>query len=368
MNDALLKSLTLLLLIIIGLLLKGKFGNRDQVNGIKELVLTIALPTTIFISLMKIEMDGALLMVPVMTLAFNCIMYVLTPLSFGWFHIEKDSAAARTMTMLVPSLAPGLSCFPFIAEFLGQKSLAVAALADVGNKFFVLIALYMLALSMYLKNNKAAGSEAPVNRSDKIKSLLKSLVSEPINLFIFAALALLGFGVGYDSLPAVITSVFDRTSAMMTPLVLIYIGLAVQLKEGKKKMVMSILMFRAGITLLLSGLVIFLAGIADPGTALLVVVIPLSSASFWPMAHISAFNLKEDTAGVSREGRTFDLNLAILVLAFSLPFSTLLILGILSSGTLFAHTPTLIFSGLALLAVSFVPQLLTKVHFGLSKA
>lgn len=351
-----------------GLLLKGKFGNRDQVNGIKELVLTIALPTTIFISLMKIEMDSSLLMVPVLTLAFNCIMFILTPLSFGLFNIEKDSAAARTMLMLVPSLAPGLSCFPFIAEFLGQKSLAVAALADVGNKFFVLIALYMLALSMYLKNNQMVNGESPVNRGEKIKSLLKSLISEPINLFIAAAMVLLGLGVSYDSLPVVVTNVFDRTSAMMTPLVLIYIGLAVQLKEGKKRMVMSILLFRAGITMFLSGLLILLAGITDSGTALLAVVIPLSSASFWPMAHISAFNLKEDTAGVPKERRTFDLNLAILVLAFSLPFSTLLVLAILSSGTFFASTPTLIFTGLILLVASFVPQLITRVHFKLSKA
>ena len=51
--------------------------------------------------------------------------------------------------MLLPSLAPGLSCFPFIIVYLGDEYLALAALADVGNKIFVLILLYMLAMHWY---------------------------------------------------------------------------------------------------------------------------------------------------------------------------------------------------------------------------
>ncbi len=356
------------MLILIGLLLKSRFRSKEQVNGIKEIVLTIALPATIFISLMQIEMDQTLLVVPLLALCFNCMMFLVMPLSFSLFRIDKNSAAARTMTMLVPSLAPGLSCFPFIAEFLGQQSLAVAALADVGNKFFVLIALYMVGLNMFLKNGEVTPEGNPVGSRSKIRSLLKSLISEPINLIIALALLLLGLGFNYSSLPVMITNVFDRASAMMTPLVLIFIGLAVQLKEGKKRMVISILVFRAGVTLILSGLLIQICGITDTTTALLLTVIPLSATSFWPMAHISMFNLKEDQGNVPREKRTFDLNLAILVLAFSLPFSTLLILGILSSGTFFTHPSTVLATGVLLALTAAVPPLLSKVPVKLHKA
>ena len=364
MSDALQKTITLLLLIILGLLLKSKFKSKDQTNGIKEIILSVALPSTIFISLMKIDIDSSMIIIPVVTLVFNFLMFFSAPLAFSLFGIEKNSPTGRTLMMLIPSLAPGLSCFPFIAEFLGEKSLAIAALADVGNKFFVLISLYILAMNMFLKNSE----EKEMKMGGKLKSLFVSMFQEPINLLIFLALILLSFGISFKTLPSLVTDLFDKTSAMMTPLVLLFIGLAVQLKEGKKRIVASILLFRAGITMLISAGMIYVLHITDPSMILLSIVIPLSAASFWPLAHISAFNLREDAKSLPKEKRTFDLELAVLLLAFSLPFSTILILGILSSGTFFAHTSTLITSGLILISLGALPNLLGKVFMKVSKA
>ena len=364
MSDALQKAFTLLLLIVLGLVLRSKFKNKQQTDGIKEMVLSVALPSTIFIALMKVTVDSKLIIVPALTLVFNFFMYFITPLALSFFGVEKDSPTGRTLVMLLPSLAPGLSCFPFIAEFLGQESVAMAAMGDVGNKFFVLIFLYIVALNMFLKNAKS--EEA--NLSTKIKSLLLNLVKEPINIIIASALILLSLGVSFKSLPAIIADMFDKTSAMMTPLVLIFIGLAVQLKQRKKRLISSLLIFRAGVTMLFSAAVISVLGINDPTMVLLAVAIPLSSASFWPFAHISAFNLREENSGLPKERRTFDAELAVLVLAFSLPFSTLLILGIFSAGIFFCQLPTLIITGLIFIGIGIIPNLIGKASVKFSKA
>ncbi|MCE7071278.1 MULTISPECIES: hypothetical protein [Dyadobacter] len=364
MSDALQKTITLLLLIGLGLLLKSKFKNKDQTNGIKEIILSVALPSTIFISLMKIDIDSSMIIIPVVTLVFNFLMFFSAPLAFSLFGIEKNSPTGRTLMMLIPSLAPGLSCFPFIAEFLGEKSLAIAALADVGNKFFVLISLYILAMNMFLKNS----DDKETKMGGKLKSLFVSMFQEPINILIFLAIILLSVGINYSSLPFVVTEIFDKTSAMMTPLVLLFIGLAVQLKEGKKRIVASILFFRAGITMIISAGMIYVLHITDLSLILLAIVIPLSAASFWPLAHISAFNLREDAKGLPKEKRTFDLELAVLLLAFSLPFSTILILAILSSGSFFAHTSTLLTSGMIFIVLGALPNALSKVFVKVSKA
>jgi predicted permease len=364
MSDALQKTITLLLLITLGLLLKGKFKNKDQTNGIKEIILSVALPSTIFISLMKIDIDSSMIIIPLVTLVFNFLMFFSAPLAFPFFGIEKNSPTGRTLMMLIPSLAPGLSCFPFIAEFLGEKSLAIAALADVGNKFFVLISLYILAMNMFLKNS----AEKEIKMGGKLKSLFASMFQEPINILIFLAIILLSLGINYSTLPSVVTDLFDKTSAMMTPLVLLFIGLAVQLKEGKKRIVASILFFRAGITMLISAGMIYVLHISDLSMILLAIVVPLSAASFWPLAHISAFNLREEQRAMPKEKRTFDLELAVLLLAFSLPFSTILILAILSSGSFFAHTTTLLTSGLILICLGALPNVLSKVFVKMSKA
>lgn len=364
MSDALQKTITLLLLIGLGLVLKSKFKNKDQTNGIKEIILSVALPSTIFISLMKIDMDSSMIIIPLVTLVFNFLMFFSAPLAFALFGIDKNSPTGRTLMMLIPSLAPGLSCFPFIAEFLGEKSLAIAALADVGNKFFVLISLYILAMNMFLKNS----DDKETKMGGKLKSLFLSMFQEPINVLIFLAIILLSFGINFKSLPFVISDVFDKTSAMMTPLVLLFIGLAVQLKEGKKRIVASILFFRAGITMLISAGMIYVLNISDIPMMLLAIVIPLSAASFWPLAHISAFNLREDAKSVPKEKRTFDLELAVLLLAFSLPFSTILILAILSSGSFFTHMPTLIIAGFIFIGLGALPNALSKVFVKMSKA
>jgi hypothetical protein len=313
---------------------------------------------------MGIKMDISLLIYPLVIIIFNFFIFYSTPLFLPIFGIEKNSASGRTLRMLLPSLAPGLSSFPFINEFLGVKSLGLAAMGDVGNKFFALNFLYFVAMGMYMKNTKKAAEE----EKGKFKSLLLSLIKEPINIIMLLAISLLSFGFNLDSLPILITDLFGKASSLMTPLVLIYIGMAVQFKEGKIKLVSSILFFRAGISLLFSLAVIKLGNVTDTNLALLAIVVPLSSCSFWPFAHISGINLKEENDEIAREKRTFDLNLAILILAFSLPFSTILILGILASGSFFTGTLPMVILSSILIVLGLAPHIIRRVKANLKSS
>lgn len=152
MDNALEKSISFLLFIVIGILLKTKISKAEQTNGIKSIILTIALPATIFIALLKIQVTSSLLWLPVIALFFNSILFSITPLLLKIIGVSPKSPSGRSAQLLIPSLAPGLSCFPFILEFLGDASLAKAAMADLGNKFFVLFILYLVALKWYYKN------------------------------------------------------------------------------------------------------------------------------------------------------------------------------------------------------------------------
>jgi hypothetical protein len=219
-------------------------------------------------------------------------------------------------------------------------------------------------MGMYLKNNHTE----TIDDKGKVKSLVLSLVKEPINIIMLLAIVFLSFGLNMTSLPTVVSELFTRASSLMTPLVLIYIGMAVQLKEGKIKLVSSILLFRAGVTILFSVLIITIFNISEPKMVLLAVVVPLSSCSFWPFAHISGINLKEDNLEISRERRTFDMNFAVLILAFSLPLSTILVMGILASGAFFTHTSTLLIFGLILTGLGLAPHLLKNPSVKFSKA
>jgi positive regulator of sigma E activity len=83
---------------------------------------------------------------------------------------------------------------------------------------------------------------------------------------------------------------------------------------------------------------------------------------------MSAMALREETVKIPKEKRTFDTDFAVLVLAFSLPLSTLLVMGILSSGTFFANTNVLLLTAFILIGMGLIPRFVFSTVSRLSKA
>ena len=353
MNPAIQKTIALLLLIAIGLLLKAKLSDREQLGGVKVLILSVALPAMIFVALLKIEVEPALFFLPLLALGFNLIMLGAGRFVLPLFGIEVDSPTFRTYWLLMPSLAPGLSCFPFVIEYLGEESLAHAALADVGNKVFGLILLYLLAMHLFYRVSSAGG----VPLGEKVKGLLLALVKEPINVVIVLGLVMLAFGLNLESLPFFLQDPILRISAMMTPLVLIFIGMAVRFNRQQFGQIFHVLVCRAGMAFCLSALLISFAPVTAPAGLLLIVVFPQSAASFWPFAHMSAVSSLEGGGT-----RTFNLELALNILALSLPLSTVIILAVCSVGTFFTQPMALWAIGGSLLLATVLPSLLRRLR------
>ncbi len=355
MDFALQKTLELLLIIGLGVLLQKKLAKQD-LNGIKTLILSVALPATIFVALLKIELKGTLLVFPLIALSFNLVMLFTSKYFLSTTLPTKVNAKKRTLLMLMPSSAPGLSCFPFIVAYLGEDTLALAALADVGNKIFVLILLYLLAMHWY---RKRALVDKNTSSKSKLVGLLRSLVNEPINMIMALGLLLLGFGLNFSSLPTFLQGTVVSIKSLMTPLVLLFIGLAVRINKGEFKLIASMLLRRAGLAFLLSGSIAYMIPGLATSMILLLVVFPQSACSFWPFAHMSAINAMENKEGQPRP--TFDIAFAVNVLACSLPFSTALILGVFSFSELFVLPANIIGIGLGILVVSYIPFLFKKI-------
>lgn len=360
MNLALQKTIAFLFLIALGYLLRKKLPAKEQVGGIKLLILSVALPAMIFVALLNIKIEISLLYLPVLALAFNFIMFFATKYILPVFGIDKNSPTNRTLTMLMPSLAPGLSCFPYLLEYLGEDMFAWAALADVGNKIFVLIILYMIAMSWFYKRQPG---KVEVSRNEKLKSLAISLIREPVNMVIITALVLLGLGLNLSSLPFFMQNAAGRLSAMMTPLILLFIGLAVKVEKGQLKTILGLLVWRSGVAFVASATLIILLPESTPlAVLLLAVAFPQSSASFWPFAHISAVSTLEQT-NLPADGYTFNRDLALAILAFSLPFSTIIILSICSIGGAFFTTPLNLYAlGFILISCGALPFIVSKLR------
>ena len=79
MFEAIQKTLILLFLIGIGLALRSKIKSKTEINGLKEIILSIALPSTVFIALMGIKISFSLLIYPIVIIGFNFFLFFLIP-------------------------------------------------------------------------------------------------------------------------------------------------------------------------------------------------------------------------------------------------------------------------------------------------
>lgn len=351
MNPALQKTLIFLLLIVAGYFLQQKINGKQDLKGIKVIILSVILPATIFVALLKISISPELLLLPIGALSLNLLLLGAAYLFLPKLGFLKDTPDARTMLLLIPSLAPGLSCFPFVVEYLGDESLAMAALADVGNKIFVLIILYMVAMNWYYGQQSANDQAITMpGKRGKLKDLGLSLLREPVNLVILLAIVMLCFGLDIKALPGFLESTAVRLAALMTPIVLLFIGMAVRFERREMVFILRVLAFRAGVGLLISGIAMLLLPVMAPAFALLLVIFPQSAVSFWPFAHMSAVD------GLAKEGapKIFNVNLALNVLACSLPFSTVVILTVLTLGTTFSQPLAPIILGLFMLLIPLI--------------
>jgi predicted permease len=353
------KTLVFLAFILLGVVLKTKFKSKQEVNGIKKIILNLALPATIFIALLGIKIEASLLLLPLMALAFNVLLFAISPFLLPIVGVKKNTPSYRTARLLIPSLAPGLSCFPFVLEFLGEAYLAKAAMADLGNKVFVLIVLYMVAMHWYYARNQ----ESRTGGKAKLMSLLKTLVTEPVNIFIGLALLLLFLGFNMESLPFVLSDTLSKLSLMMTPLVLLFIGLAVRIKRQQFAEILSLLLLRAGLVFLITAVFVLVSGLSIQSEILLLLSFGLSACSFWPFAHLSLV----DGLELEKKSKTFDSNYAVAILALSFPLSTVLILGVLNSGTVLNSSVSIFIVSLILLLLGTLFPLLKLLSKKASK-
>ncbi|MCB0667027.1 MAG: permease [Saprospiraceae bacterium] len=350
MDPALHQTIAFILLLVVGLSLKWRIKDAKELNGIKTVILTVALPATIFLALLKIELSGSLMILPFLGFGANVILYFAS--RFVLNHLDRtiSTIKKRTFLLLLPSFAPGLSCFPFVIEYLGDDALANAAIIDIGNKFFILIVLYLIAVqwfqSLHSNNSRNSGSR------ERIRLLLSSLVKEPINIVIVLALIFLIFGYNLDKLPLFLQQFLSQTHSLTTGLILLFIGVAFNIRGTNLAGIFGRLFLRSGIAFLLSAIALFIGKPEIINLALLIVIFPQSSCSFWPLAHMSSIEMMEgkDKAGIS----TFDIQLGLNIIACSLPLSSLIILGVCSTGHYFIDPVHCIIAAVSMLAAGFL--------------
>ncbi|MBW4539474.1 MAG: hypothetical protein KME43_10080 [Myxacorys chilensis ATA2-1-KO14] len=354
------KAIALLLLIVVGYLLKHKFNTDASVGAIRAFILNAALPATIFLSTIEIDTNLDLVLLPSFALAVNLYLMII---GCGLAYLllpNTDKSKRRALILLFPSLAPGLTVYPFVEQFLGSQGLAWAALADMGNKVFVLIGLYVLAIIWYQKTAQHFNSKL----KPQWQQIGMFLLNEPVNIAIVFGVAFAAFHLNSTSLPLALLDTIQKLALCATPLILFYVGISLKLESLQFGTILMVLLARAGVGFLFSGAAIALLRPAAEVTMLLV-ALPQASCSLWPLIHATRINQQN-----SEENHQlfFDTEFATALLAMSFPFSIFVLLVVFSSGCFFNSSMHLTFVGSTFLGVFSMLLILKQLPIALQNS
>ncbi len=347
------KAIALLLLIGMGYWLKPKFPEPTAIVVLRNFILNAALPATIFLSTIEINTNLDLVLLPAFAVGIN--LYLLA-IGFGIAKLlfkSQEAAQARALILLFPSLAPGLTVYPFIEQFSGRQGLAWAALADMGNKLFVLIGLYILAFVWMQRSQRTSPNGHPSGRRRtdpappakmQWASLGKFLVGEPVNGAIVLGIAFAAFGISASHLPLAIADAIEKLALCATPLILIYVGLSLKLRSLQWGRILTILIARSGASFVASAIALVWMHPRSPEMIMLLIALPQASCSLWPLLHALKINElqpapAEPAATPATTTAFFDTEFGTALIAMSFPYSIFTLLFIFSSDQFF-HTPT----------------------------
>lgn len=348
------KAIALILLIAIGYGLKRKFADPGSVGTLRSLILTVALPATIFLSTVDIDTQLNLVLLPSFALGVNLSLMLVGVALTKLLWRSHQTPKARSLMLLFPSLAPGLTVYPFIEQFLGRSGLAWVALADMGNKLFVLVGLYALAMYWCQRETdwfepEVAGLEPRKRRGfglAQLKTIARFLITEPVNGAIVAGLLLAGLGIGTQNLPLAMVDCIQKLALCSTPLILVYVGLSLNLKKLQFGTLLLVLVARSGVGFLISAAAIVLLKPQSLEAIALFVSLPQASCSLWPLLHATVINQRAPSPNATP---FFDVDFATALLALSFPFSIAVLLMVFASGDFFYSSAHSSLVGAALL-------------------
>lgn len=136
MNFALQNTLELLLIIGLGLLLQKKIAKQD-LKGVKTIILSVALPAVIFVALLKIKLESSLLVFPLLALSFNLIMLLASKYFLSASLPKKENSKKRTAMMLLPSfIGSRVILFPFYSSLSRRRFFSTGRLGRCWQQNF----------------------------------------------------------------------------------------------------------------------------------------------------------------------------------------------------------------------------------------
>ena len=243
MFDVLIKSLTFILIIVIGYTLKKvDVLKKSDANVVATIIMNITLPCALLTSANGIELDATILILIAIGIISNVVMMII-----GYIASIKDDAKMKGAFMINTSgYNIGNFVLPFVQSFFPGMGVVYLCSFDIGN------ALMGLGMTYAVADHVASGE----NHFD-IKELFKKLFSSiPFDVYVLIFI----LAIFKLQIPSPILTIASTIGAGNSFLAMLMIGLMLEIKGSplEAKNVFKILGLRMVGTIVVSLLTLFL--------------------------------------------------------------------------------------------------------------
>lgn len=243
MQEVLVKSLTFVLIIIFGYVLKKlKVLKKEDANVLATIIMNITLPCALLTSANGIELNGLILILIVIGIIANVVMMYI-----GYFASFKENNHLKAAFMINTSgYNIGNFALAFIQSFFPGTGVVYLCSFDIGN------ALMGLGITYAIASHVASG-ESDFKISDLLKKLFSSIPFDVyVLIFVLAIFKL--------KIPDPILSMASTIGAGNSFLAMLMIGLLLELKisPSETKNVAKVLCLRIIGTIILSFITYFI--------------------------------------------------------------------------------------------------------------
>ncbi|WP_273319813.1 AEC family transporter [Vallitalea guaymasensis] len=239
------KVMPILILFLIGFLIrKTNFLSKETIDGIKKIVIDMALPAVLFIAFVNIELKKEYL-----GLIFSIILLCSIMLCIGFLLTKIPKISNPVLPFVLCGFTFGLLGIPLYITVFGETNLPSMAIMGVGHEFFLWI-IYMSAVKLVFRNEKLS------------MKTLKGFLTSPliIALVLGITVNVLGLSNLLHEQPVLngLYVTLEYFSEIATPLILIVIGYGLSFDKEFTKYTIIYVILRYAIMLTVGYLIKFL--------------------------------------------------------------------------------------------------------------
>jgi len=270
-NPTIAESLPVISLVMVGYFLKRIHVIRSEDGPLlSRLILTVTLPAVIFLSVSRADVDPLSLgLLALFSFLISLSLRLLSGRLTTWLKLEPSIAGVIILGSMVMNL--GTFLFPVIQTVYGQEGASRLAAFDIGNSFMASGYGFYIA-SCY-------GDKSPCG----VANSFKKVAALPILWAVILGLIVNLTGI---VLPEFLVKVLSPVSAANTPLAMIALGVFVNFKFPRWKLMALTVFLRMGIGFLLGQAIVLLFNlqgldrvIVTMGSAVPIGMVPLVYAS-----------------------------------------------------------------------------------------